>query len=117
MAITAENFQFDITTAWDNLSTMSIVRATNYLTYIFEAQDNEIVLGDVVTTPRQATLGSNPSLQARHMPIRFWGGPPGEEEWYEGSILALLIDRLFYNIATGNIAVVRRFQECFKKHA
>ena len=112
-----ENFQFNITTAWDCLKTVSVVRATNYLTYIFEAQDDEIILEDIVTTPAEATLGSSPNLRARHVPIRFWGGPPGEEEWYEGNMLTLLIDRLFYNIAMGNIAVVQRFQESYTRHA
>ena len=112
-----ENFQFNITVAWDSLKTISIVRATNYLTYIFEAQDDEIILEDVVTTPTEVTLDSSPYLRARHMSIQFWGGPPGEEEWYEGNMLTLLIDRLFYNIAMGNIAVVRRFQECYTGHA
>lgn len=114
---TVETFQFNITTAWLSLKTLSITRVTNYLTYIFEAQDDEIILEGVVTTPVEVTQDSNPNIRARHVPIRFWGGPPGEEEWYEGSMLTLLIDRLFYNIAMGNIAVVRRFQECYKRHA
>ena len=112
-----ENFQFNITTAWDCLKTLSVARATNFLTYIFEAQDDEIIIEDVVTTPTELTLNSNPNIRARHVSIRFWGGPPGEEEWYEGNMLTLLIDRLYYNIAMGNCAVVRRFQECYKRHA
>ena len=114
MAVTIENFQFDITTAWDILKPISIVRATSYLTYIFEAHNDEIILENVVTTPAEAASDSSPNLRARHLPIVFWGGPPGEEEWYEGNMLTLLIDRLFYNIAMGNIAVVQRFQECYK---
>lgn len=111
------NFSFNVDAAKSSLRTISVTRAMNYLTYIFEAQDDEILVENVATTPTDLALECNPNVRARHLPIRFWGGPPGEEDWFEGSLLTMLIDRLFYNIAAGNISVVRRFQECYLRHA
>lgn len=113
----ATYFQFNVVHALDCLKTLSVARVLHYLIYIFESQNNEIILEDCVTTPVQVALESDANIRARYIPIRFWGGPPGEEDWYDGNMLTLLIDQLFYNIAVGNIAVVQRFQECYTGHA
>ena len=111
----ADNFQFNVQTAWESLRGISVVRAVNYLTYIFDCPLDEVKMEDELTTPQQIAYGSHPSMRARCIPIYFWGGPPGDEEWFKGNLVAMLIDRLFFNIAIGNSEVVGRFQESFKQ--
>ena len=108
-------FKFDIDNAWSTLRHVSVIRAVNYLAYVFDCQDDKVLLDKSVTTPQQIAYASNSIVRARYIPIQFWGGPPGDEEWHEGSLLALLIDRLFYNIAVGNVRTVQRFQESFAR--
>jgi len=108
----------DAELARDSLSHLTVARVVNYLTYTFDAGADEILdLSDArrqwATTPlgyAQDNIDNSGGL-ACDASVVFWGGPPGDEDWYTGTLLDMLIDRVFYNAATGNSAVVQRFME------
>ncbi len=60
------------------------------------------------TTPMKYAT-HNSAVLASDTTIVFFGGPPGSGEWYPGSLLAMLVDRLLLNTALGNREIVRRF--------
>lgn len=113
--MTNTRFRFNVETAWDSLAGLSVTRAVNYLTYVFDCHDDEVKMENKITTPQLISYNNTANVPARCIPIHFWGGPPGEEEWYEGNLVTMLIDRLFFNIAVGNTDRVLRFQESFAK--
>lgn len=98
------------------LEHLTVARVAHYLTYIFDCGTHEIFTqgpahkGQVTTTP--IDLARIPYLSgclAARTIIYFWGGPPNEEEWYQGSLLTMLIDKLYYCIAMGFEDVVDKF--------
>jgi hypothetical protein len=98
---------------FDALSHLTVGRVVNFLNYTFDCSDHEILdraelRQKWVTTPLEYAVDhcEDPASGAL---IVFYGGPPGDGEWYPGSMLALLVDRLLYNRAIGNSEVVRRF--------
>jgi len=101
----------DLDLAWASLQHLTVTRSITYMLYCFNAANDEIVVEDKVTTPIEFVNDCMPGVLACRVPIMFWGGPPGQEDWHDGSLLAMLIDRLFYNVACGNNGVVERFLE------
>jgi hypothetical protein len=102
----------DLDLARHSLEHLTIARVVNYLTYVFDAAEDEILcMGNVCATPSDLLDVFHPGKLACVTEITFWGGPPEEEEWYKGTLLTMLIDRLFYNIAVGNERIVDRFLE------
>lgn len=104
----------DIDLARDSLGHLTTVRAVNYLAYTFDAGIDEILdLSEEpqrgATTPLELGMRLAAGSLASHVSIIFWGGPPGDEAWYPGSLLDMLIDRLFFNKAVGNNEIVNRF--------
>ncbi len=103
----------DCDLAYHSLEHLTVTRAVYYLTYIFDCGTHEIHSGQDVGTPIQ--LASNKFASLGHLASRariwFWGGPPGEEEWYQGTLLTMLIDKLFYCVVSGYDDVVRKFLE------
>jgi len=103
--------------AYESLQHFTVPRVVNYLTYIFDAGEDEILIQgarprqDRITTPSNLVDEILTGVLACRIPVMFWGGPPGEEDWYTGSLLIMLIDRLFYNAAAGNTNVVNKFLE------
>jgi len=103
--------------AYASLQHLTVPRVVNYLAYIFGAGEDEILVpGESpwqkrVTTPISLVSDILTGVLACRIPVTFWGGPPDEEDWYGGSLLTLLIDRLFYNVAAGNDNIVSRFLE------
>lgn len=98
--------------AHQSLEHLTVARAVYYLTYIFDCGTHEICVAGQSTTPCDVALDSYvSSLQADRLIIHFWGGPPDEEDWYKGSLLTMLIDRLFYCVASGYTDVVEKFLE------
>ena len=99
--------------AHQSLEHLTVARVARYLTYIFDCGSHEIYSNQgVSTTP--ITLATEPYLSgylATQTEIWFWGGPPEEEDWYCGSLLTLLIDKLFYCVAMGYEDVVAKFLE------
>lgn len=98
---------------YDALRHLTVGRAVNFLNYTFDAHDHEILDLSAertkwATTPMEYAM-HNSEVLASDTAIVFFGGPPGEGEWYSGSILAMLIDRLLLNTAIGNTEVVQRF--------
>jgi hypothetical protein len=108
----------DAELARDSLAYLTVARVVNYLTYTFDAGTDEILdLSDTrrrwATTPlgyAQDNADKAGAL-ACDAPVVFWGGPPGNDDWYTGTLLDMLIDRVFYNVAIGNNVVVQRFLE------
>ena len=108
----------DVDLARDSLEHLTVARAINYLTYIFDAGTDEILdLADTrlkwATTPLTYAQDHivNVGGLAGNAHIVFWGGPPGDEDWYTGTLLDMLIDRVFFNVSIGNNAIVQRFLE------
>lgn len=99
----------DVDLAYASLQHLTVTRVVNYLTYTFDSGTDEIKVEDTVTTPIGLANDCWPGILASEVPILFWGGPPDEPDWFQGSLLTMLIDRLFYNVATGNNWVVDRF--------
>jgi hypothetical protein len=82
------------------------------LTRIFGSGDCEIIFCDVYTSPiGLATDPFRAGSAASSVGIRFWGGPPGDRGWYEGSLITMLVDRLFQCVTAGEIDVVEMFLE------
>ncbi len=95
-----------------NLKYLTVARVTYYLTYIFDCGTHEIVWRNDATTP--AALASDPFFSGRLASlghIWFWGGPPGEADWFKGTLLTMLIDKLYYCAAMGYDDVVDKFLE------
>lgn len=95
---------------------MTVSRAVNYLTYVFDAALEEILdLSDChqkwATTPAELVTSFNAGQLACDTPVVFWGGPPDAGDWYTGTLLTMLVDRLFYSVAQGDIGGVGRFTE------
>ena len=105
----------DVNLARDSLEHLTLARVINYLNYTFDAGIDEIL--DLSDTLRRATtpLGYaqdnivNAGELACVAYIVFWGGPPGNEDWYTGTLLDMLIDRVFYSVVVGNNTRVQRF--------
>lgn len=100
--------------AYDALRYLTVARVVNYLMYSFDAAYEEILDRENgcrrwATTPADLVATVNAGKLACDTPIVFWGGPPNDGEWYAGSLLAMLIDRLFFSMACGNIDKVDRF--------
>ena len=95
-----------------SLAHLTVARATQYLTRIFDSGSCEIIFCDVYTSPIElATDPFRAGSAATSVGIRFWGGPPGDRGWYEGSLITVLVDRLFQCVTAGEIDVVETFLE------
>jgi hypothetical protein len=113
---TETTFPLDIEIVYDALRYLTVGRVGNFLCYSFDSGEHEILDLDEdrtrrATTPIEYTLNcrSNGTKLASDAHIVFWGGPPGDCDWYTGTLLAMLVDRLFYNVAIGNHEIVERF--------
>lgn len=92
---------------------LTVGRVVNFLNYTFDSCDHEILDRSEhrekwATTPAEYAAYNSAALAA-NANIVFFGGPPNEGEWYAGSLLAMLVDRLLYNRAIGNVEIVQRF--------
>jgi len=100
--------------AHDALSDFSAFRALNYVVRIFNRDKDEIVFpepdGDLLLTPVQLAehLRKHNPL-AINVKLCFKGGPPGYQDWYEGSLLTYMVDCLFSSIAGGDELTVADF--------
>lgn len=102
----------DYTLAYQSLEHLTVARVVYYLTYIFKNGADEIIVGYDTTTPTNLANSIYFSgYAASCIKIWFWGGPPGEEEWYEGTLLTMLIDRLFYSVVMNHNEIVDKFLE------
>lgn len=93
--------------------TITCSQCVNYLTYIFDASEQPIIMGGLYTTPAKFLI-SLPSV-ATHLastigPIQFKGGPPTQPGVYKGSLLTLLIDAMLQAVAINNKKILRRVQ-------
>ncbi len=105
----------DYTVLCRNLEHLTMARATHYLTYIFDCGTHEIVWRNTATAP--AELASDPFFSERLASrecIWFWGGPPGAAAWFKGTLLTLLIDKLYYCAMLGYNDVVDKFSEALR---
>ena len=98
---------------YDALRHLTVGRVVNFLNYTFDSCDHEILdLSEGrtkwATTPMEYAT-HNSAVLASDTTIVFFGGPPNEGEWYPGSLLAMLVDRLLFNRAIGNTEIVQRF--------
>ena len=114
--MTTTAIPIDVDIVRHSLEHLTIARVINYLTYTFGAGADEILdLSEIRVKQETTPLGYaqdhiiNIGAPAADAVIVFWGGPPDDEDWYRGTLLDMLIDRLFFNIASGNIGVVNRF--------
>lgn len=98
--------------AYQALEHLTVARAVRYLTYIFDCGEHEIYVGSRQTTPYE--LGTDlytSGCLADRVIIWFWGGPPDYEDWFEGTLLTMLIDKLFFCVANELDDVVDKFLE------
>ncbi len=98
----------DYDAAYQALEHLTIARTVHYLTYIFGCGDHEIIVGGQAHTPTTVARDHVGRLSNR-IGIWFWGGPPNNEDWFEGTMLTMLMDKLFYSVAMGYDDVVEKF--------
>jgi len=91
---------------------LSASRAANYLNYSFDAGFEELEMNGLVSSPIQLMSdlpGLHPVPAREVAPISFWGGPPGKQRWYDGSLLTVLIDHILRASENGNKSLLERF--------
>jgi len=91
---------------------MQAHQATHYLKYTFDAQLEEVEMNGIWVKPQNLlkelpTL--NCTLASEIAPLTFWGGPPGKKQWYQGSLLTMLIDHILCAVDAGNQGLLSRF--------
>jgi len=98
--------------AYQALEHLTVSRVVRYMQYTLCGENHEIYCNGDSTTP--LVLATNPHVAgslAGNIHLWFWGGPPKKEEWYEGSLLTMLLDRLWYAVVVGRYDVVDGFLE------
>ena len=89
---------------------LTVSRVVWALKYIFQVHDFDIVIGsDFTTSVKLAEL--YPNAKADGIKITFWGGPPTDINWHEGTLLTYLIDNVLHALADGNIEKTQKFIE------
>jgi hypothetical protein len=89
---------------------LTVARAVRYLVYIFDCGDHELLYKGAATSP--VIMACDPriaSQPADGIAIKFWGGPPEDADWHQGTFQTLLIDKLFYCVAMGYDDTVEKF--------
>ncbi len=102
----------DYEVLYRSLEYLTVARVTHYLTYIFDCGTHEILWRTLPTTPVE--IAGDPFFSERlasQEHIWFWGGPPGEADWFKGTLLTMLIDKLHYCEMMGYNDVVTKFEE------
>lgn len=95
------------------LKQLSVQRVVNYLTRIFKAGNNRIIVDNLVTTPLKMLedLPSLASFKADFVPIKFYGGPPTNFHQYEGTLLTFMLDYIMQAWYNGKREIVQYFLE------
>ena len=96
--------------AYQALEYLTVARAVYYLTYIFGCGGHEIYVNGQSQTPNDLAR-DYVGCMANRIELWFWGGPPAGEEWFEGTILTMLMDKLFYSVVMGYDDLVAKFLE------
>lgn len=87
---------------------LTVARVVWALKYIFQVHDYDIVLGTNFTTSAElAEL--YPTAKADGLKITFWGGPPTETNWHEGTLLTFLVDSVLHALADGDAVKAQKF--------
>jgi hypothetical protein len=84
----------------------------NYLDFTFNASRNLIIVNGLHTMPQQLAkdLPGIEILYAHEVyPLKFWGGPPNKQKWYDGSLLTFLADKILTTWAKGDQGLLERF--------
>ena len=98
--------------AYQVLEHLTVSRVVRYMQYTLCGGDHEVYYDGEQTTPIQlATRPLFAGCLASSVGIYFWGGPPEKENWFEGTLLTMLLDRLWYAVVTGHNDVVDKFLE------
>lgn len=100
----------DYDAAYQSLEHLTVGRAVYYLTYIFDCGAHEVYVNGKAQAITDVAYDHS-GLPANRMGVWFWGGPPGGEEWFEGSFLTLLMDKLFYSVVMGFDDLIEKFLE------
>jgi hypothetical protein len=100
----------DYDAAYQALEHLTVARAVYYLTYIFDCGEHEIYVNGQSQTPIDAAR-NHVGWMSNRVGIWFWGGPPDNEDWFEGTILTMLMDKLFYSVAMGYDNLINKFLE------
>jgi hypothetical protein len=89
---------------------LTVARAVRYLVYIFDCGDHELLYQDAATSPvEMACVPRMASKPANSVAIQFWGGPPDNANWHQGTFQTLLLDKVFYCVAMGYDDIVDKF--------
>lgn len=100
----------DVDAAAVAMEHLTVARAVRYLVYIFDCGDHELLYKEAATSPvEMACIPRMASNLADSVCIKFWGGPPGDPDWHQGTIQTLLMDKLFYCVAVGYHDTVDKF--------
>ena len=108
------NYQhlLDVDLARQSLDHLTVARTVRYLTHVFKMGDCDIIIaGDHASPIQIATDPLFAGCLASRVRIQFWGGPPGDRGFYNGSVLTMLIDILFQCVTYGETATIEEFLE------
>ena len=97
------------------LEHLTVARVTNHLHHIFNSGSFSIYYANKPTTPIElATTPPLAGVLAARIVIWFYGGPPGYKEWFEGTLLTLLIDHLFCSVALHQDTLTQKFLKALR---
>ncbi len=100
----------DYDAAYQALEHLTVARTVYYLTYIFDCGGHEVYVNGA--SQSVADVARNHSgCAANSVGVWFWGGPPASEDWFEGTFLTLLMDKLFYSVVMGYDDLIEKFLE------
>ena len=98
---------------FERFQSITCSQCVNYLAYIFDASDHQIIISNLTTTPAKflVSLPSIATMPAKDIgPLHFNGGPPSSLRLYKGSLLTILLDHLFQAAVTNNKKILKRLQ-------
>ncbi len=100
---------------------LSVGAVSFYLHTIFLKQKPKIdeVRYHGVDTDIEEMIELRPSLascKASDVKIRFFGGPPGNYNWFDGSVYTYICDKIMWCVANRETEILNEFLKAVKKH-
>lgn len=95
--------------AYNAMRDWTVARVVNHLHYTFHAEWTMVDFCGSPVTIADLAHHVTPSIPARYIRVKFHGGPERRE--YTGTLLAVLVDELFYQHTLGYWSRVESFLE------
>ena len=97
------------------LDNVSVKEASRYMDKIFGSDEIryegvEICLDELICTNKLEFA----KQAANTVKIRFFGGPPGDCGWFNGTVYTYLCDKVMWCVAQKKTEVLEKFLKCLK---